>query len=194
MKDHSQIIIDDFDGILPYHEVFYLESIQHTATRALDAFNRFNIGLQEKNDVEGTVNALQEALGHSAAVSRYFWPIREKGVTPFRGQKLRQAFNLSDDSPLRDSSIRHAIEHFDERLDAFLSEGLAGMFYPNSIVGSVSVTDDVTVKIFRLVDPGKEIFILLGNRYKYSGIEAEVQRILHLATQMSESGGTLRSS
>jgi hypothetical protein len=67
------------------------------------------------------VATVQEGLAHAASLSGYFWPMKTGGErATARGERLRKAFNLTDESPLRSRSLGNAFEHFDERLDRFL--------------------------------------------------------------------------
>jgi hypothetical protein len=71
--------------------------------RALAAFERFRECLKVLNtqgDTEEVVFTLQEALGHSAAVSRFFWPVSDDKLAVARSKNLRAAFALDEDDPL----------------------------------------------------------------------------------------------
>ncbi|MBL7406354.1 hypothetical protein INQ30_29005, partial [Escherichia coli] len=64
---------------------------------------------------------VQEALTHAGALSRFFWPVKKDSLlAAARGEKLREAFALTDASPLKWRRLRNAFEHFDEDLDRYL--------------------------------------------------------------------------
>jgi hypothetical protein len=159
--------------------------------RCLDAFDRFDENLESSQKDITIISAVHEALTHATALSHYFWPIRDKGTTMARGQKLQASFGLNDTSPLYDKDLRHALEHFDERLDQFLTEGPVGQFFPNSIIASSSLAEEQVTHIFRLVDPQEKVFVLLGKKYSFSAIRAEVQSIHDKALAMNANGGRL---
>jgi hypothetical protein len=79
-------------------------------------------------DCSIALDHVQNILFRAAAVSRYFWPSRK----PFepRGEWLRSAFGVKDDSALRNRELRDAAEHFDERLDKYLQHGISGYVIP----------------------------------------------------------------
>lgn len=188
----AKLIIEQSEGIFPVFEVFYLESIIDTARRALHAFESFDDAFKAGISDEIVVALIQEALTHSASLSRFFWPSRDKGVTFSRGAKLRKHFSVPDNSPLKDKSLRNALEHYDERLDDFLLEDHAGTFYPQSIIGPASFSDEQVTYIFRLVDPETKIFILLGKKYHFGPVREAVKQIFEQATGMNNNGGRLR--
>lgn len=190
-EEQIRVVIQDFEGIVPFNEIFYIESIIYTAERALNAFRRYEDGLEVSRPAEVVIGSIQEALTHAAALSRFFWPIRDKGVTKYRGNKLRKAFELDDTSVLKSSELRHALEHYDERLDSFLVQEHVGNFYPDPIVGLEEMNDDQLLHIFRLIDYPKEVFILLGKKYNFSKVNIEVRRIYEKALKMKEKGGRL---
>jgi len=175
----------------PIFEAFYIKSIIYTCGRALEAFQRYDDGLLTSRDAEVVVGHLHEALIHSAALSRFFWPIFQQKIHVSRGEKLKEAFGLQEDSPLNTKDLRDALEHFDERLDKFLLEDHIGYFFPEYILGLESLNDDPLLNIFRLVDPATNTFILLGRKYNFELIRETVKNVYDQAIKADESGGKL---
>ncbi len=132
------------------------------------------------------LNELQNIVVQGAALSRYFWPVR-KGHEE-RGRHLREAFNVNDGNPLQARELRNAIEHFDERLDVYLSSGLVGYIFPE-FVGSRPNEDGVAGHFFRayFVDCG--IFRLLDGEYIIEPLMDEILR-LSAALQEADSNGS----
>jgi hypothetical protein len=188
----EKIVIDDCQGILPYTEAFYLESIAYTAGRAVSAFIRFDEAVSTKDSNDDIVAAVQEALTHVAALSRFFWPARKTALSNARGKRLREAFQVPEGSPLQSRELRNALEHFDERLDEFLLEDHAGSFFPSAMVDDASLSEEQTGHIFRLVDPKTSKFVLLGTAYSFGELHREAERIQSLAEESSDRGGRLR--
>lgn len=193
------IVFGDYDGILPQAEVFYLHSINYSARRAMRSFEEYDAAKGQTDDAEYLISVLQEAMGHAAALSRYFWPslVRKKSpdatdkLKAARGEKLRAAFTLSEQSALFDRKLRNAWEHFDERLDDFLLEKDVGTFFPDCFIGDHRIADDPLGHIFKLLDPVEECLVLMGRKYFYATFRQEVERILQLALTLSHSGGRL---
>jgi hypothetical protein len=185
------IVADQYGGIVPTFEVFYLESIAYAAGRAVAAFERFDSALSEAKGNEEVVAAVQEALTHVAGLSRFFWPPAKEKVTQARARKLRMAFGLDDGSVLQSRELRNALEHFDERLDAFLLHDHAGYFFPGAMVDDASLSEDAIGHIFRLVDPNTSTFVLLGQAYSFAELRSVAKEISDKATTSSRHGGRL---
>jgi len=200
LERRALICTNDYGGILPYVEVFYIHSIIYSASRCLDAFYRYE-AIKDKNvPSDELISIVQEAVGHSAALSRYFWPnpVGKKKqpnltkVKEMRGEKLRQAFGLDNNSVLYNRDLRNAWEHFDERLDFYFLENDVGCFYPSCIIGSHKLVDDPSGHIFKLLDIEEECLILLGKKFFFSPIKKSVKEILSIAIQADKQGGRLR--
>jgi hypothetical protein len=187
-REHT--IATEYDGILPYFEAFYLASIAYAAGRAVAAFDRFELAVK-RADNEETVASVQEALTHVAALSRFFWPVRKSALAQARGRRLRAGFGVEDGSPLQSRELRNALEHFDERLDAFLVDDHFGYFFPGAMVGDVSLSEDVMGHIFRLVDPKSLQFVLLGEVYSFGAVREIAIEIERVASVASQAGGRL---
>lgn len=187
LERRAEVNVEHCNGIQPMHMVFYHHSIYYSAERCLSAFDEYE-QLLEHQDIEPIhlVSTIQEAIGHAAALSRYFWPtsmgdkrkqskqleMRRKG-----GETLRNFFAVTDDSPLHNRDLRNAWEHFDEKLDTYLISNLAGHFFPDPLVADHSLADEPTGKIFKLIDPTSECLVLLGEKFFFNPIRAEVERI-----------------
>ena len=169
----------------PHTLVFYQFSIRYSAERCIDAFWHYEDASKQNAEPDYLVSVIQEAVGHAAALSRYFWP------SPFgsknkphllnlkqkRGEYLRNLFELDDNSPLYNRDLRNAWEHFDEKLDVYLIEKVTGMFFPMSQVGSHLEADNPINRVFKLLDPVEECLVLMGKKYFFAPIREEVVRI-----------------
>jgi len=89
---------------------------------------------------------------------------------------LRRAFALTDQSALRNRALRDFLEHFDERLDRYLLHHDRGYFFPSAQVGDSTLADEPDGHIFKLVDPRKSSFVLLGEKHDYAEVRKEVER------------------
>jgi hypothetical protein len=187
-----EIVINEYNGIVPYNEAFYIQSILYAAQASDDAFERFAAHVIHGADDALIVSAVQEALTHAAALSRFFWPVGagKNRLGAARAEKLRWAFQMQN-SPLFDRQLRNAMEHFDERLDKFLISVLAGQFIPSAIVAPHGSIKEPITHIFRLVDPWELVFILLGERFSFAPIKDEIQRIINLGKRFDADGSRL---
>jgi len=201
LEKRAFIVANDFKGIIPYNEAFYLHSIIYSASRCLDSFERFDKLKTMQGKAEDLVSLVQEAIGHSAALSRYFWPSEskyQKKAKPNlatqkerRSEKLRIAFGLDESSPLFNRSLRNAWEHFDERLDIYFLGCESGYFFPNCVLDNHNLANESIAHIFKLLDLESECLVLLGEKFFFSPIRGTVQTVLNLALEFDNNGGRL---
>ena len=195
----AQLVLEDYGGIVPYCEAFYIHSIMYSADRCLDSFDRYKQLKTEDVNPEYLISIVQEAVGHAAALSRYFWPSHgskkkepnQRFLKENRGKKLRQAFELDESSPLYNRDLRNAWEHFDERLDVYLLENDAGFFFPGCIIDSHTLADDSVGHIFKLLDPEAECLVLMSKKFFFMPIYQEVLRIYNVAKEADNNGARL---
>lgn len=199
-EQRAEIVSFEYDGIVPTIEAFYILSIVYSAKRCLDAFDRYDELEKIEANTEDLVSIVQEAVGHAAALSRYFWPSPQdkkkqpnlKQLKEKRGEKLRKAFQIDEGSPLFNRDLRNAWEHFDERLDEYFLENDSGYFFPTCLLNTHSLADDPAGHIFKLLDVKEECLVLMGEKFFYAPIRTEVLRIKHQATDFDANGSRLR--
>lgn len=184
-KIRSKMIVNDHDGIYRVYEAFYVHAILYASGRADASFARFRTALQTEANPAEVVACVHEALGHAAALSRFFFPADKGPLARARAAKLRRQFAVSNSSPLIDRELRNALEHFDERLDEYLLGDIVGHIFPGPMMDDAELADKPGDHIFRLVDPVKEIFVLLGQKHDFGAVRVEVQRIAELARQIA---------
>lgn len=194
-EERAKRVEAEFGGVHGLFEAFYIVSILYTARRCLAAFERYDQATKGQSPPEDVVDPVHEALTHAAALSRYFWPASRdlKSLAQARGRKLRDAFGIAEGAALEQREFRNALEHFDERLDAYFLGDLAGVFLPGPIVASVAVADDPVGHVFRLVDPTSETFVVFGEKVRFGQIRKEVADIRERAMAMHDRGGRLSS-
>lgn len=192
MAEHAAMVTKEYQGIYPPCEAFYIHSIIYAAERCDDAFARFDAAVEIDASQADIFAMIQEALTHSAALSRFFWPPTKNSLSLMRGENLRSAFAIEDSNPLGKRKLRNALEHYDEHLDSFLLRDLVGHFFPSPIVDHHELANDVLGNVFKLVDPKNGVCVILGKKYEFDTIRDEVRRILNLAVAMEGRGSRLR--
>lgn len=180
----SRIIVSEWEGIDPVHLAFYIEAIFYAAERSRLAFERFSDLVASGSSASDVVASAHEALGHAAALSRFFFPVDRGPRARARGANLRQVFAISNGSALQDRELRNALEHFDERLDDYLLGDIAGYLFPAPMVQDAALADDPQGHIFRLVDPETETFVLLGRQHAFGVMRTEISAIARSAAGM----------
>lgn len=174
--------------------LFNCQSALRSLVRVSSVFEKLPQDVTEEHllnlPVHAILNELQNVVIQGGALSRYFWPVR-KGHED-RGRQLRQALAVGDDSPLHNRDLRNAIEHFDEKLDAYLSSGLSGYIFPE-FVAPRPRQDGVPGHFFRayFIDCG--VFRLLDGEYEIEPIALEIQRISATLEEADENGSRLPS-
>jgi hypothetical protein len=135
--------------------VFVIKSETYAVNHAALKIQReFDDGF---DDLDHTVTweAVYAILTHSATLSRIFWPA-PRPRTPealaremaARGKALRDAFQVSDGSPLRDRTVRNGFEHMDEAMHSWFEDEKLAMV--DQFIG--------TAEDFRKHTAGKYVF------------------------------------
>ncbi len=188
--------MDNSLPIWPQHEVFYIESMLFHTRQACASMEYISdlIGRIDKLRGEGrtpefdcsiALDHVQSVVLCAAAISRYFWPVRKNHLP--RGAYLQAVLQINDDSPLRDRSLRDAAEHFDERLDKYLSAGIVGLIMPEWF--GPTYASEVPAHYFRayFIDSGK--FKILGDEFFIQPISDELVRLHNRLVYLVEHGG-----
>lgn len=188
LRKRASMVAEEYRGVIPQFIDIYGRSIYHSASRAIHAFRRFDGAVEAKNDAEA-VSSVHEALGHCGNLSRYFWPSRQNSrrkstfmaLAEARGKTLRKIFDVADDSPLKDRSLRDSLEHFDERLDLYFLAFDGGLIMPDPMIGPYQIAKIQYGHIFKVVDPNNQVFVLLGVEFRYGELRPEIERIVSLS-------------
>lgn len=184
--------------IWPPYEAFYIESMLFNTTSAcrsidvvVDVVEHLHRNPEGRDDLDShdVLDQLQNIVVQGGAISRYLWPVRSGHER--RADQLRQALSVDHTSALDERSMRNDIEHFDEKLDRYLAEGVVGTIIPDYF-GPRPMSEGVPTHFFRAyyVDEGE--FQLLGKTYAVQPIANELVRLHNLLVQMSASGGRLQ--
>lgn len=180
-------------------ETFYIQAMLFNCQSALrsmarisSVFEKLPIQVTEEHlynlPVQEILNELQNVVIQGASLSRFFWPVR-KGHED-RGRQLRLALSVNEENPLYDRKLRNAIEHFDEKLDAYLASGLVGYIFPE-FVAPRPRENGVPGHFFRayFIDCG--VFRLLDGEYEIEPIALEIQRICSVLEDADQNGSRL---
>jgi hypothetical protein len=138
------------------------------------------------------VNGVQALVAHAAAVSRYFWPARNKEPHLSRAARLKTTLGVAESSPLRSRDLRNHLEHLDERLDEFCIRLTAGVILP-TYVGPQEPEPEVPTYVFRAYYTDVGIFEILGQRFKVQPVLDEIQAIHNRLVHCADHGGRFRN-
>lgn len=183
--------------IVPLYEVFYIHGMlfnTQSAVHSIDHVSKLLHTLSESkrsiqpSETEDILNHLQHIIVQGAALSRYLWPVRKEHAK--RGLMLRNSLKVTDENPLKARDLRNDIEHFDEKLDLYLANGLVCYIFPQH-VGLLPENDGVPCHVFRAYYVDVGIFELLGKRYEIQPISDEIWHLHSLLIQCDINGGRL---
>jgi hypothetical protein len=170
----------------PYAFEFYRVAIDDALRSAAISFCEYRDLFDKGGSETEIARCLHDALTHSAAVSRFFWPIiprsnkkkKDAELAEYRGAKLRNMYNVDQTSPLFNRDLRNELEHFDEKLDHWLKEFPLGPIVASPIFAHHSIVDDGFGHAFKVVDTENDVFVVLGRKYEFGPISLEVARLL----------------
>ncbi len=185
-------------GIWPPYEAFYIEAMLSNTRSAAASIEWVGTTLEaiacdesgesfQELDTRKLLDELQNVVVKAAALSRYFWPAAKGTVHQGRAKHLREALDITEDNALRNRALRNAIEHFDERLDAYIADGIVGTILPE-YVGILEPNDGVPIHIFRAYYLDAGLFEMLGKRYEIPPLADEVMRLRNRLVACSHDG------
>jgi antitoxin component of MazEF toxin-antitoxin module len=172
--------------IWPMHEAFYFESMFFLTASAVRSVGELSDALKVWSScseeeitsfsLDRILNPVQNIIQQGAALSRYFWPSGKSDRRAKRAKLLKEQILVSEQSALKSRTLRNIIEHFDEKLDDYLAEGITGQIIPE-FVGDLSGDREVQIHVFRGFDPATTTFEILGNKFEVGPIVAEIMQI-----------------
>lgn len=112
---------------------------------------------------------IQSLLNAGANISKMLWG--QRGGKAEQRQRLRDSIGISDDSPLREVTMRNHFEHMDERIDRWWSESLRHNYADKNIGprGRAIVGLD-TIDMFRLFDPQTADIVFWGQEFNLQAL------------------------
>jgi hypothetical protein len=116
----------------------------------LTAAHKLNAALTTHNRTEIWMH-LQTILVASANLSKMFWG--SSGKKEAERERLREAFQVKDDSPLRDPDLRNDFEHFDTRLEKWFAESERHNYLGRNIGPPTAIGGIDTAERFQQFDP-----------------------------------------
>lgn len=124
--------------------------------------------------------SVHSLLTHASNVSKLFWPAKKKGAEgrarADRGEKLREAIPIIDELEcIKNRAVRDHLEHFDERIDSWRSEGSG--YYGQDNIGPIGMMGIEVKNIMRHYDDTTNCFVFRGESFDVQGMVLEVDRL-----------------
>lgn len=161
----------------PYAIAFYQTVIDEHLHLAVKSFATFHEIADDGTDAAAASIHLNSALSNCASIARYFDPVKRSLFTDERTKRLREAYDIADDSALLNRQLRNFIEHLDERIDRWLELDPVGPIVPSTIFAHHSIIDDGIGHAFRVIDHENDVYVGLGTKFDYGGIAREAVRL-----------------
>jgi len=142
----------------------------------LFAAQEANVSMQQHN-VERIFYALQNILNAGANISKALWG--QGGKLTAERKPLRDSIGISDDSPLREVTMRNNFEHFDERLDRWWKESTRHN-HADHFIGPKDrmIVGIEAIDMFRMFDPQTKDLTFWGQEFNLQRLIDEIQLIL----------------
>lgn len=189
---------DESWDIFPPFEAFYIEMLLwHTAAAkvSIDAVDQW-MKLVKAEDEKALELKKPQLFGHlqniiqqAGAISRYFWPSKpgKEAIHERRASRLRMGLGVDDTNPLKVRGLRNGLEHFDERLDLYLTQNFVGEFIPEYI-DYVERAQEIPTHIFKAFYVYPIKFVLLGESYKMAPVVNEILRLHRVLEECQAKG------
>lgn len=184
-------------GIWPPYEAFYLQAILfHTHSVILS--REYLDSLEDDHSNLEVMDFFQTVVLHAASISRYFWPTswRQKTekngllIRQRRAAKLRDFYKVDENSALYSRNLRNDIEHFDERIDEFVTKFMGGRILPE-FVGSYEGVEGSNYFPMRGYDPETGELYMFENSTTIEPLLEELARIHELTVAALEKGARI---
>lgn len=137
--------------------------------------------------------ALQNLVNAVANISKLCWG--QEGKFADQRLQLRASLGISDNSPIRQTTMRNHWEHIDERIDTWWATSKRGMYVDQNLVPTGPIRDVFDdVDWFRNYSPETKRLTFWGADIDVGAIIEEMWRIYPIARRAVEEGAHLRHS
>lgn len=175
--------------IYPPYRIFYFECVKSAADSAIRSWEQINniVTSQELFDSQSItlIDLAENIVNQAGIISRYFYPsverrnIDKNRIHELRSEKLRELFLVDKSSIIANRKFRNYIEHFDENLDQFLNQPIAGNICPKLILIDKNELDALTY-IFKAFVVNQFTFISLSQEIDLIPLVKEIYRIYNV--------------
>jgi hypothetical protein len=136
-----------------------IEELRQQCRFGLTTFQSLRLRLNEL-DQERVFLETHAFLGHATMISRLLWPIRASSAA--RGESLRKALEVADDSPLRMGGGRSQVETFDEAFEDWLVTQPGADYVDMNLMPTGTMAGSKTDLFHRSLDPDTMQFLFRG--------------------------------
>lgn len=202
-KTNEPVLFEGQDQIKiwPPYEVFYIECIKTASLNAIESWEALNEIVSNENllktNATDTVDLAENIVNQAGIISKYFFPpVDEKKsknlIHKLRGEKLRETFKIDETNELSDRTFRNYIEHFDEKLDLFLNQAIAGNIIPPKSIFWTSESISEVTYVFKAYIISEFKFISLNEQIVLPKLVEEIYKVYIKSIEFIDNGGRLR--
>lgn len=132
-----------------------------------------------QHDIRHVFYGIQNLLSAGANISKMLWG--QGGKRSEQRKRLRDSIGISDNSPIREVTMRNHFEHMDERIDRWWSESQQHNYADKNIGPKDRTLIGLdNIDMFRLFDPETTEIVFWGQEFNLRSIVNEVRKILPL--------------
>jgi hypothetical protein len=132
-------------------------------------------------DLDRTWYSIQALLVAAGNVSKLLWPPRVHHIRR-RGEQLRASLQLGNDSPLRPREFRNHFEHFDERLESWVTSPQRRNFVDSNVGSPDQIQGFDVADFLRNLDPSTRMLHFRGDVYCLGPVVAALRSVFEVAT------------
>jgi hypothetical protein len=155
--------------------VFLREAVLqlHHAVDAIETFKKLQ---SEGARPVWLFKALDDFSDHAARAATIFWPADAKYQE--RGRELRDLVSLNDDSPLKNKGLRNRLQHFDEKLEAWLKKPQTEAHLGDLCVDGKVKMNGKRIYGLREFDSQTMTFVFQGTEFPIAPVEAAARDLI----------------
>lgn len=152
----------------------YMSELKHQCELAAMAYDDINKGLEQQN-TNLVWYSVQNFLISVGNISKVLFPTKKGSLS--RGEYIREALGINDDSLFKSRKFRNHFEHFDERIEAWINDGDHSIFIDKTITDKDNLMNDESLEskysMRHLITDGM-ILKFRGDRYELEPIALAV--------------------
>lgn len=157
----------------------FLRELQHQCDEAIAAIHVLNAHMKsEQSTASNIINSIDDFVDHAARAALILWPVKKSRDVSAAG--LRKTIAVDEDHPLKNRNLRHSLQHFDERLQAWIDANPNGNI-ADYLVGPENMIVGGAVTQFRRFDPATKMYYFLDHCYD---IQAHVQAVVDVLNKV----------
>lgn len=158
-----------------FHLRIFQRHVRDQCRFLVAAAHDLNAGLAA-HDTDRVLCSIQNLLNAGANVSKMLWG--SKGKKAQERKRLRDSIGVSDDSPLREVTMRNHFEHMDERIDRWWAESPTHN-HADAIIGPRNTIAGLEpIETFRWFDPMTKEVIFWGEGFNVQALVSEAEGLL----------------